>query len=81
MYNRRLYSPKQQRADRLTRAKNRRTSKYSRTLGVNDKRMRRVAITGRFFEKPQKIAYLWTNWLYPLALVIALIGLLWSGGK
>mgnify|MGYP000648416828 CR=1 FL=1 len=30
-------------------------------------------------ETSPKIPYLWTNWLYPLALVIALIGLLWSG--
>ena len=80
MYHRRLYSPKRNAKERRERAKSR-TSKYSRSLTMNDKRMRRVALTGRFFEKPREIPYLWTNWLYPLALVLALIGLLWSGGK
>jgi hypothetical protein len=76
MYHRRLYSPKRNAKERRERAKSRITIHN----GSLEKRMRRVAITGRFFEKPQKIAYLWTNWLYPFALVIALIGLLWSGG-
>ena len=80
MYHRRLYSPKQRRTDRLTRAKDR-TSKYKRSLSMKDKRMRRVALQGRFFEKPKQIRYLWTNWLYPVALVIALIGVLWNAGK
>ena len=48
---------------------------------MKDKRMRRVAVSGRFFEKPKGIRYLWTNWLYVVALVIALIGVLWSGVK
>ncbi len=48
---------------------------------MKDKRMRRVALQGRFFEKPKQIRYLWTNWLYPVALVIALIGVLWNAGK
>ena len=53
------------------------TQEHSRSL--NSKRMRRVALTGRFFEKPQPIRYLWTNWLYPIALVISLISLLLVG--
>lgn len=48
-------------------------------MNKEEERMRRVAHSGVFFEKSQRIPYLWTNWLYPSALVIALIGLLWSG--
>ena len=48
--------------------------KYS--VNKDEERMRRATLSGRFFEKPKAIPYLWTNNLYPIALVIALILLL-----
>ena len=38
-----------------------------------EERLRRARATGRFFKKTKVDKYLWTNHLYPLALVIALI--------
>ncbi len=45
-------------------------------MNKDEERMRRVEHSGRFFEKPKAIPYLWTNNAYPIALVIALILLL-----
>ena len=56
------YSSHQEEKEKKDSNEQSRTQEHSRSL--NNKRMRRVALTGRYFEKPQQIPYLWTNWLY-----------------
>jgi len=42
-------------------------------MGLQHDRERRLKATGRWFQKSKDIQYLWTNHLYPIALIISLI--------
>jgi hypothetical protein len=45
-------------------------------VGLQDDRERRLKATGKWFQKSKDTEYLWTNHLYPIALIISLIFLL-----
>jgi hypothetical protein len=45
-------------------------------VGLQDDRERRLKATGKWFQKTKDKDYLWTNNLYPIALIISLIFLL-----
>jgi len=45
-------------------------------VGLQDDRERRLKATGKWFQKSKDNDYLWTNHLYPIALLISLIFLL-----
>ena len=42
-------------------------------MGLQNDRERRLKATGKWFQKTKDIDYLWTNHLYPIALIISLI--------
>ena len=45
-------------------------------MGLQNDRERRLKATGKWFQKTKDNEYLWTNHLYPIALIISLIFLL-----
>ena len=45
-------------------------------VGLQHDRERRLKATGKWFQKTKDNEYLWTNNLYPIALLISLIFLL-----
>jgi len=45
---------------------------------MSSDRERRLKATGRWFQKPKKIKYLWTNNIFPLLLVASLFFLLYN---
>tara|TARA_Y100000361_G_scaffold138902_1_gene141498 strand:- start:388 stop:528 length:141 start_codon:yes stop_codon:yes gene_type:complete len=45
---------------------------------MSSDRERRLKATGRWFQKPKKIKYLWINNIFPLLLVASLFFLLYN---
>ena len=42
-------------------------------MALDRQREKRLRTTGKWFVKQEKDKWLWTNWLFPLALIVSLI--------
>jgi len=47
-------------------------------IKMNKARERRLKATGRFFQPPKKIKYLWLNNIFPVVLIISLLFLIFN---
>jgi len=50
----------------------------SKIIKMSKDRERRLKATGRFFQPPKKIKYLWLNNIFPVVLIISLLFLIFN---